>query len=237
VRLPRRTWRLRLFRRCVRLLCRILVSTCTRPEARGLENYPRTGPALIVTNHLGDADAALILAFLPEFPELIGAIELRSIAVLRVIMDGVGTIWVHRGRPDRRAVSAGLEALQLGRRLIVAPEGRQSLTGALEQGTDGAAFLALRAGVPVVPVTVTGTEDRKVYGSLKRLRRAPVALAVGKPFELPGAGLREDAKPGERRAALEQGTRLIMEALARQLPPEYRGVYAYVGDGWSTASF
>jgi len=77
------------------------------------------------------------------------------------------------------------------------------------------------AGVPVVPVTITGSEFRLIEKGMKKFRRVPVTMTVGKPFVLPEFTSRMDA--------LQEGTRLIMEALARQLPPEYRGVYAYVG--------
>ena len=175
VRLPTLTWSRRLFRRFIKLLCRAAITICTRADVRGLENYPRSGPALVVINHLGDPDSVLLLAFFPDFPEVIGKIELRSIPPLRLVADALGVIWVHRGQADRRAISAALEAFRLGRRVIIAPEGRESLTGALEQGEDGAAFLALRAGVPVVPVTVTGTANKRLYGQLKKLRRASVS--------------------------------------------------------------
>jgi 1-acyl-sn-glycerol-3-phosphate acyltransferase len=87
-------------------------------------------------------------------------------------------------------------------------------------GTEGAAYLAIKAGVPVVPVTITGSEFRRIENNLKKLRRTPVTVTVGKPFVLPQESRRQDA--------LRKGTRLIMETLARQLPPEYRGVYAVV---------
>jgi 1-acyl-sn-glycerol-3-phosphate acyltransferase len=221
-RLPPLTWGRRLFRAFVRALCRVVIRLCTRFTVQGMENYPLQNPALVVINHLGDPDGVLLLACLPEFPEAIGKIELRNISILRWVMDGLGTIWVHRGQPDRKAISAALEALQQGRRVIIAPEGRESLTGALEAGTDGAAYLALKAGVPVVPVTITGTETRRIYGNLRRLRRTTVTLTVGQPFVLP--------QHADRRQALRQGTRLIMEKLALQLPPEYRGVYSSVGE-------
>ena len=221
-RLPALTRGRRLFRRFLQLLCRVVVFVCTKATIHGLENYPRRGPALIVINHLGDPDAVLALAALPDFPEVIGKIELRDIPVLRLVTDLLGVIWVHRGQPDRRAISAVLEAFRQGRRVIIAPEGRESVSGALEEGTEGAAFLALRAGVPVGPVAITGSEFRYIENNLKKLRRTPVTLRVGKPFVLP--------KQAREKDALREGTRLIMEALARQLPPEYRGVYTYVED-------
>jgi 1-acyl-sn-glycerol-3-phosphate acyltransferase len=221
-RLPVLTRGRRLFRRFFQLLCRVVVFACTKTTILGLENYPPHGPALVVINHLGDPDAVLVMAALPDFPEAIVKIELRGFSLLRLVADMLGVIWVHRGQPDRRAISAAMEAFRQRRRMIIAPEGRESVSGALEAGTDGAAFLALRAGVPVVPVTIAGSEFRLIEKSLKKLRRASVTLKVGKPFVLP--------QQVRSRDALQEGTRLIMEALARQLPPAYRGVYAYVKD-------
>ena len=211
-----------LFRRFFQLLCRVVVFICTKATIRGLENYPRRGPALVVINHLGDPDVVLVLAALPDTPEVIGKIELRDIPWLRLLTDILGVIWIHPGQPDRRALSATLEAFRQGRRILIAPEGRESASGALEAGTQGAAYLALRAGVPVVPVTITGSEFRRIENNLKKLRRTPVTLTVGEPFVLP--------QPRQDKDALQEGTRLIMETLARQLPPEYRGVYAYIED-------
>jgi 1-acyl-sn-glycerol-3-phosphate acyltransferase len=100
----------------------------------------------------------------------------------------------------------------------LAPEGRESLTGALEEGTGGAAYLALKSGAPVTPVTFTGTENARVYGNLKRLRRTSITMTVGPSFYL-------DREDGWRQA-IENGTQRIMQALSSQLPPDYRGVYA-----------
>jgi hypothetical protein len=73
-----------------------------------------------------------------------------------------------------------------------------------------------------VPVTLVGSENRRIETNLKKLRRSPVEVTIGKPFILP----MKKKDP----AAIEQGTRLIMETLARQLPPEFRGFYAFIGD-------
>jgi 1-acyl-sn-glycerol-3-phosphate acyltransferase len=219
-RLPRINRVRQLSRVLIKTFALLLVFTCTRTTVRGLSNAPRCGAALLVMNHLADADAVLVLACLSNFPEVIGKIELRDHHILRWLTDAMGVIWVHRGQPDRRAVSVVFEGFREGRQVLIAPEGRESLTGSLEQGTEGAAFLALKAGVPVLPITLTGTEH--IYANLKRLRKTAVTLTIGEPFVL--------SQQGKGPGRFKEATQRIMETLARQLPGQYRGVYAYVED-------
>jgi 1-acyl-sn-glycerol-3-phosphate acyltransferase len=203
----------------MRGLTKLLTFLLLRAEVRGLENFPRRGPAIIVFNHLGDTDAVLMRATLPfESPvEGIGKIELNEHWLVGPVFRAHGIIWVHRGQPDRKALRAALDGLAEGRMITLAPEGRQSVIGGLEDGNAGAAFLALKSGAPIVPVAMTGTENSNIYGHLKRWRRAPVTLKVGKPFVLP--------VQANRQKTLQEGTRLIMETLASLLPDSYRGRY------------
>lgn len=217
VALPRLTGARRLFRQCTHFVTRLLILTLTRPTVTGLENFPKKGPALVVINHLGDADVVLVGAYTPIMFDGMGKIELRDHWFAGPIMRAYGIIWVHRGRPDRKAIRAALDGLAEGRIVGLAPEGRQSVTGGLEEGNEGAAFLALKSGVPIVPIAMTGTENENIYGRFKRFRRARVTLNVGKPFFL-----REQA---DRQQMLRDGTRQIMEALAELLPESYRGNY------------
>jgi 1-acyl-sn-glycerol-3-phosphate acyltransferase len=206
----------------MRWIVRIIVFLFIRIKVTGLDKFPHKGPALVVINHLGDADGLLGIAYWPVFTDPLAKIELFDLPVLGKMIDLFGVIWVHRGRPDRKALSAALQGFRLGRIISIAPEGRESLQGALEGGTEGAAFLARKAGVLVVPVALTGTENWRIYGNMRKLRRTDVTLTVGDAFYLP--------KVNDRRTALEEGTRVIMEALARMLPVELRGVYGYVSE-------
>jgi 1-acyl-sn-glycerol-3-phosphate acyltransferase len=216
-RLPRLYFARRFYRAFVRGVCRTVISVCTRVEVEGLENFPRTGPALVVINHLGDADTPLLVGFVPAVLDTLGKIELYDFPLLGKLMEWYGIIWLHRGLPDRRAIRAALDGLAEGRIIVIAPEGRYSLTGELEEATYGAAFLALKAHVPVVPVALIGTENMNVYGHLRRLRRPLVKLKVGQPFVLAEQAGCQDAK--------REGTRQIMFVLASLLPVEYRGIY------------
>ena len=182
-----------------------------------MENLPKKGPALVIINHLGDADAVLLGASLPYPIDALGKIELHEHPVVGGIFRAYGVIWIHRGRPDRKALHAALEGLAEGRVIAMAPEGRESVTGALEDGNEGAAFIALKSGAPIVPVVMTGTENSHIYGHMKRFKRAPVTFTVGKPFVL--------HESANRRTRLQDGTRQIMETLADMLPESYRGSY------------
>ena len=217
VALPRLTLTRRIFRAFARGLAKLLTFLFLRAKVYGVENFPRRGPALVVINHLGDADAILLAASIPTTVDAMGKIEINDDWRAGPMLRAYGVIWVHRGRPDRRALRAALDGLADGRMVALAPEGRQSVIGGLEEGTEGAAFLAMKSGALVVPVAMTGTENEHVYGQLKKWKRAPVTLSVGKPFFL-----REQAN---RQEMLREGTLQIMESLASLLPESYRGNY------------
>jgi 1-acyl-sn-glycerol-3-phosphate acyltransferase len=209
-------WR-KLFRRVMGVFLRVLVGICVRVKVTGRENMPAQGPLLIVSNHLGDADVLVGLAHTRLPVEIVVKSEFYHYPFLGAILEAYGVIWIHRGQPDRRALRAILDGLEAGRVFGIAPEGRESVTGGLEEGTGGAAYLAVRSKAPLFPVTFTGTENWRVLGNLKRFKRTPVTLTMGPVFHL-------EEYP-QRREAVEQGTEQIMNVLASQLPPEYRGVY------------
>lgn len=216
VRLPKLTLARRAFRKFSHGLVKFVAGVCLNVKTEGMENLPQQGPLLIVINHLGDADIPALISSLPFTPDALGKIELYNLPILGRLMDWYGIIWLHRGRPDKRALRAALDGLAEGRIIAIAPEGRYSLTGALEEGTNGAAFLAYKSGAPILPIAITGTENENVYGHLKRFRRAPVKVRAGKMFRLA-------EQPSARREAMNEGTNQIMAALASLLPEKYRG--------------
>ncbi len=213
---PMTFWR-RTFRAFVRWLSMLLVWIWLRPEVKGLENIPSKGSGLIVSNHLGDADLILGFAFSPVTVDPVSKIELNKIPVLGSILNMYGVIWVHRGQADKKALKIILQALSKGRYVAIAPEGRESLTGSLEEGTGGAAYIALKADVPLIPVTFTGTENKYIFANMKRFRRSDVTVTIGAPFKLEVLA--------DRRESIRKGTDTIMRKLASQLPPHYQGIY------------
>lgn len=219
VRLPKITGSRRLFRAFGHGLIRLLVKICLNVTVEGMENFPQRGKLLVVINHIGDSDLPVLISVLPSPPDALGKIELYELPILGKLIDWYGVIWLHRGRSDIRALRAALEGFAEGRIIVIAPEGRYSVTGALEKGGDGAAFLAYKSGAPILPIALIGTENENVYWHLKRFRRARVHVRVGKMFEL-------DEQAVARQEAVTGGTRQIMAALAFLLPEKYRGEYS-----------
>jgi len=188
-----------------------------RYHLEGAEHMPATGAYLVVTNHLSVFDAPVVFMNIPARTLMFGADKWRRVPLVAALIESIGVIWVTRGEADMDAIKAALNVLKGGGRLGVAPEGTRSPTGALIPGKPGAAYLADRARVPLIPMAITGTET--VVRSWKRLRRPVVTCRIGPPFMLPGDGRAKGAR-------LDQFTDEIMCTLAAMLPPEYRGVYA-----------
>ncbi|MCJ7661364.1 MAG: 1-acyl-sn-glycerol-3-phosphate acyltransferase, partial [Anaerolineales bacterium] len=86
---------------------------CLRLDKCGLENLPKQGPALIVGNHLGDADLIVGMAISPAVNvEVLAKSELYEFPILGKVLDIYGVIWIHRGQPDRRAIQSVLLGLK-----------------------------------------------------------------------------------------------------------------------------
>ena len=215
--LPERPFWRKLVRNLLHWVARLLLKVFARAKVSGLENFPLQGPLLITVNHLGDMDALACLAIFPRRVDYLSKAELYDFPVLGLFQRIYGTIWVHRGQPDRQALRAALNGLAEGRYIALAPEGRESASGSLEFGTGGAAFLALKARVPILPVTFTGTQNEQTYRNLKRLRRSEISVTIGQAYNL-------EPDP-DRKQAIPKATDQIMLRLAAQLPPEYQGVY------------
>lgn len=159
---------------------RLLAQLVFRVSVQGREHLPRTGAVIVAGNHSGFLDGPLVAAFAPRPLRVLVKAELYR-GVLGRALHRLGQIPVHRGRPDRAALRAGVRVLQEGGALGIFPEGTRG-TGELDRVQDGVAHLLLRAPCPVVPVVCLGTREALPKGATVPRLRAPVRIVFGPPF-------------------------------------------------------
>ena len=164
---------LRVFRLVVRLIFRVVF----RVKVVGLNNVPRT-PVVVCANHLGWTDPFLILLFLPIEPRIyiLGEREVKQISGFRTTMINWMQVMValDRDKP-REALRIMQNVLERGGSLLLFPEGHLGMTeGDLLDLQHGAAHLSVMAGVPLLPVGLTGTSELWVGRRL--------VVRIGKPI-------------------------------------------------------
>ena len=138
-------------------------------DVQGLEKIPAGRACLFMSNHLSNLDPPIIVPSLPGHVVVMVKKELMSIPLLGTAMKMVGYVAVERGQREKTmATLAAAEAsLRAGRHMFVFPEGTRSRDGELLPFKKGSFELAMRAGVPVVPVAIWGTETMLRKGAWK----------------------------------------------------------------------
>jgi 1-acyl-sn-glycerol-3-phosphate acyltransferase len=158
-----------------------------RPTITGTENVPRGGGVILASNHLSFIDSFAIPIAAPRPVSFLAKSEYftgtgLSGAIRRGFFEGSNAIPVdrHSSRAAQESLDAALEVLRAGRAFGIYPEGTRSRDGRLYKGRTGVAWLALTAGVPIVPVGLEGTEAVQPVGaSFPRLAR--VRVSFGRP--------------------------------------------------------
>lgn len=190
-------------------------------EIHGIENVPLTGGMILASNHIGILDIVMVYFAIDRTDLFIPVAEkFGRVGWIRWLGKHLNFLFVDRFNPDLKAIRRMISLMENGKCLVIAPEGTRSLTGSLNEGKPGVAYLAARSGFPVVPAAITGTADRVVLANVKRFRRSHITLTAGEKFVIPRLPNKD------RDAALQKYTDEIMCRMAVLLPEKYRGVYA-----------
>jgi 1-acyl-sn-glycerol-3-phosphate acyltransferase len=204
----------------IRWLIRRIFNLIARVEARGYEHLPKDDSFVIATNHLGFVDVPIAFYALDRWDMFVMVAEKwGEVPLFRWVGKYFNFIFIDRFHPDIKALRRVISLMEENNILVIAPEGTRSRTGALIEAKPGVSYLASKLNRPIVPVAITGTEDKNLFGNLRRLRRSHVTITAGPAFTLPPL-------PRENRDEnLKRYTDEIMCHIAALLPEKYRGVY------------
>jgi 1-acyl-sn-glycerol-3-phosphate acyltransferase len=204
----------------LRSIVRFLMKIIADIEVNGLEKLPE-GNVIVAANHLGRLDTAALLCILDREDIIMPVAEkYKDHPLYGAIGRAANAIWLNRFDADYSAFRQILDRMKAGGLLVIAPEGTRSKTEALQEGKMGVAFLASKSGYPVLPVAVTGTEDRGIVENIKHFRRSKITATAANLMyiDIPRGPGREEA--------MRQATEEIMCQIGALLPEKYRGVYA-----------
>lgn len=216
-----------LFLRLAAAFVRFVLSAIARVRVSGLEDLPRSGPLIVVANHISNADPPLVAGWLtPALGRQMHILAKASlfVPVLGSLLRRLGATPVRAGGSDIEAYRAARGVLDRGEVLCIFPEGTRSQSGQLGEPKPGVAMLATRSGVPVLPVGISGTD--RLLGRGQRFPRlgTRIEMRVGEPFTL-------ELDPAlSRRAATQAASDEIMRRIAALVDERHRGRYAVYED-------
>jgi 1-acyl-sn-glycerol-3-phosphate acyltransferase len=184
----------------VRFLIWLVAKLLWRISFEGLDNVPKTGPFVLAPVHRSFIDFGLVSAVTRRHMGFMGKESLWKNKLLGAFITHLGAYPVNRGAPDRESLRRTLGLLEKGTPLVLFPEGTRRSGPVIEHLHEGAAYVASRAGVPLVPVGIGGSERALPKGkALPRLVR--IHIIVGEP--LVPAPVVEGARHPSRRAVKE----------------------------------
>lgn len=162
----------------------LVVTVCvgyTRARVIGKHNIPKSGPFLLAPIHRSNIDTPLAAAVTSRRMRFMGKDSIWKFKPIGWIISSLGAFPVTRGSADREALKRCISVLESGEPLVLFPEGTRQSGPIVQPLFDGAAYVAVKAGVPIIPVGIGGSEGVMPKGS-KMIYPRKCVLVVGEPI-------------------------------------------------------
>ena len=207
----------------LRILGRFLLGLLTRSTVNGAENLPKSGPVILVGNHVAMMETLLMALLVPWTVEFIATGDIPIDPRFAWLVHLYGIIPVNRGRTDRNEMQRPLDVLKQNGVVGIFPEGGIWSTDK-KQARTGVAWLSFHSQAPVIPMGFGGM--RGALQAAFMLRRPRLVMNIGKM--LPPV---QGTVPGKsRKQALEDGANEIMTAIEVLVPPEEKRDWNQIQD-------
>lgn len=177
----------------------LLFLSSTRVKVIGAENVLAGKPQIFMANHQSDFDIFIVLGFIPEQFRWIAKKELFKIPIFGKAMRNAGYVEIDRHNYEKALKSIDLAAAKIreGKSVMTFPEGTRSKDGTIKPFKQGMFHLAIKAGVPIVPVSIIGAGTIMPRRSL-RINPGKVTMVIDKPIDVSGYSVENRAELIER---------------------------------------
>jgi 1-acyl-sn-glycerol-3-phosphate acyltransferase len=179
-----------------------------RLESRGREHMPAHGPFVLAPVHRSNLDFILMSTLTRTRMRYMGKASIWKWSWGGKFVSMLGAFPVHRGSADRAALRTCLQVIENGEPVLIFPEGTRRAGPMIDDLFDGPAYVAVRAGVPIVPVGIGGSDMAMPVGA-KFIRPHKIVLLVGEPI-IPPVG---DGSGRVRRSVVRELTEQLHQAL------------------------
>jgi 1-acyl-sn-glycerol-3-phosphate acyltransferase len=190
-------------------ICYFLFAKVT---VNGTENIPKRGAVLIVSNHMAYLDPPILAVMLPRTLYFVAKRELLKYRITAWAMHKIHAIPIRRFALDREGLENIFQHIDKGKAIGFFPEGTRSGASGLKKANQGAAYIAFKSGVKVVPVGIVGTDRINSFLRIP-FPFSKIVVNIGEVIEF------------DQREDLNKGTEVIMNKIAELLPESLRGIY------------
>lgn len=173
-----------------RMVRGLVVTFCRlfwRVKIDGLEHVPSKGPYIVAPVHRSNIDFGVVAGLTKRRIRFMAKASLWKIGWIGKVFSALGAFPVNRGSADREALRRCIEVIERGEPLVIFPEGTRQSGPAVQPLFDGAAYVATRTRVPIVPVGIGGSEGAMPKGS-KMIKPVRVRVVVGEALSPPSPG-------------------------------------------------
>ena len=182
----------------------LLLISATKVNVIGGENVLTRRPQIFMANHASDFDILIVLAHIPGQFRWIAKKELFRIPLFGKAMRNAGYIEIDRQHHERamRSIDEAAEKIKEGKSVMTFPEGTRSHDGKIQAFKQGMFHLAIKSGVPIVPISIVGASEIMPKRSL-RVNPGTITMVIDKPIDVTGYTI-------ETREALIQKVREVI---------------------------
>ena len=176
----------RSFYQFIRFLVVAICRTYCRMNVSGQENIPAVGPFILAPIHRSYVDTPIASGCTRRRMRFMGKDSMWKHQPLNWMLTALGAFPVTRGSADREAIMRAIQVLKSGEPLVLFPEGERKSGPVVHPLMDGAAYVACKAGVSIIPVGIGGSE-RVMGKGAKFIYPKKLVVIIGKPIPVPAS--------------------------------------------------